>query len=269
MYHAEHRHGAEIVEIKSSLSLQVLMYYQGFYSLLYCTVSGGCLLNKTYNYEYRNAILELLTLPIFLLWAVTEVARVSLGYVGNIQENVPMISAFLLLTVFPQLVAVAFFSFLQDPAFPFDSAAGCIMLVFLLLELVIGKRTLNALITTQTAHFKRLCQQQELLRMRDIVAPISSDPPAQTMLPETHDDSKPPSPRSDSKPPSPRPPSSASSRDTHSSLGLKRRTRPWYAEGKHEEKESLLARKPVASDNSDDDSDSDSDDVTNPLVQGG
>lgn len=261
MYHAEHRHGVDIVEIKSSLSLQVVMYYQGFYSLLYCMVSGGCLLNKTYNYEYRNAILELLTLPIFLLWAVTEVARVSLGYIGNIQENVPMISAFLLLTVFPQLVAVAFFSFLQDPAFPFDSAAGCIMLVFLLLQLVIGKRTLNALITTQTAHFKRLCQQQELLRMRDIAAqqPISITEATHPVLPETHDD--------DSKQPSPRPPSSASSRDTQrssSSSSLKRRTRPWYAQGEDEEKESLLARKPVALD--DDDSD-DSDDVTNPLVR--
>ena len=89
MYHAENKHGVEMVEIKSSLRLQVLMYYQGMFSFLYFAVSGGCLLNKLYNYK-KNEILEILMVPIFMLWAVTEVARVTLGYVGNIKERVPM-----------------------------------------------------------------------------------------------------------------------------------------------------------------------------------
>ena len=88
-------------------------------------VCGGCLLNKIYNYEFQNSILKILTLPIFLLWSSTELARVALGYVGNIKERVPMISAFLLLTIFPQLVAVLFFTFLQDPVLIPPEATLC------------------------------------------------------------------------------------------------------------------------------------------------
>jgi len=88
-------------------------------------VCGGCLLNKLYNYEFQNSILKILTLPIFLLWSSTELARVALGYVGNIKERVPMISAFLLLTIFPQLVAVLFFTFLQDPVLIPPEATLC------------------------------------------------------------------------------------------------------------------------------------------------
>lgn len=87
-------------------------------------------MNKLYNYEFPNSIFKVLTLPIFLLWSCTELARVGLGYVGNIKERVPMVSAFLLLTIFPQLVAVLFFTFLQDPVFAILCSGfmkGCIM----------------------------------------------------------------------------------------------------------------------------------------------
>ena len=50
--------------------------------MLYFVVCGGCLLNKIYNYEFQNGILKILTLPIFLLWSCTELARVALGYIG-------------------------------------------------------------------------------------------------------------------------------------------------------------------------------------------
>lgn len=177
MFHAENRHAIELVEIKSSLELQVLVYYQGLYSTLYWAVSGGCLLNKTYNYQYGNAILELLTVPIFLLWSLTEVARIFLGYVGNVKEKVPMVSAFLLLTIFPQCVAVAFLTFLQDPKFPFDAAGGAIMLFFLLLELIVGRRALDILITRQTAQFFRLCQEAERAQIAALLEEEEKTPP--------------------------------------------------------------------------------------------
>ena len=45
-------------------------------------------MNKMYNYGFQNAVLELLTLPIFMLWSVTEIVRVWLGYAGNAAERV-------------------------------------------------------------------------------------------------------------------------------------------------------------------------------------
>ena len=72
-------------------------------------------MNKVCNYRFKNGILEILTMPIFLLWSCTEFTRIALGYVGNVSERVPMMSAFLLLTVFPQFVAVFFLTAWQDP----------------------------------------------------------------------------------------------------------------------------------------------------------
>ncbi|KAJ8604328.1 hypothetical protein CTAYLR_002491 [Chrysophaeum taylorii] len=270
----------DLVEIKSSLGLQVLMYYQGFFSLLYLAVSGGCLLNKMANYEFSNAILELVTFPIFCLWTVTEVARVGLGYVGNVKEKVPMVSAFLLLTIFPQLVAVSFFTFLQDPKFPFDSACGSIMLVFLVLELVIGKRTLDVLIARQTAQFFRLCQEAELERMRATdAAPSPSVDPITTT---TTTEAVPPPPvdpittttTTESVPPPP-PPEVAAPAPTRGGRGEsragahRRRRRPVPRERtlNTDETESLLSRDP-----SEDEEPSikqpgePTDDVTNPLL---
>ena len=127
--HEEMSRGVALVDINSSLTLQMAMFYQGMYvqiyssygrdanrfSILYFAVCGGCLSQKMLNYNFQNGILSILTLPIFLLWSGTEIVRVVLGYVGNVNERVPMISAFLLLTIFPQFVAVLFFTFLQDP----------------------------------------------------------------------------------------------------------------------------------------------------------
>ena len=76
-----------------------------------------------------------------------------------------MLSAFLLLTIFPQLVAVTFFTFLQDPVFPFDKSGGSLMLLFLVSELFVGKRSVDKLIQRQTAQFFRLCQEEEFQRI--------------------------------------------------------------------------------------------------------
>jgi len=62
-------------------------------------------------------------MPIFLLWSCTEFTRIALGYVGNVSERVPMMSAFLLLTIFPQFVAVFFLTARQDPVEP-ESQCG-------------------------------------------------------------------------------------------------------------------------------------------------
>lgn len=83
-------------------------------------------------------------------------------------ENVPMIAAFLLLTIFPQLVAVLFFTFLQSPVFPFDSGSGLVMTIFLLVELFVGRKTFKELIERQTAQFVRLCLEAETERNRQV-----------------------------------------------------------------------------------------------------
>ena len=49
--------------------------------------------------------------------------------------------------------------------FPFDNAAGSMMILFLLSELYVGRLTFKTLIERQTAQFFRLCQEEEMERI--------------------------------------------------------------------------------------------------------
>ena len=75
-------------------------------------------------------------------------------------QQVPEISAFLLVTFFPCLPAICYLSFFQEHAYPFDAIAGIIMLLLLAVEFVIGSMAWNKLIVRQTAQFYRLCQEE-------------------------------------------------------------------------------------------------------------
>ena len=69
-------------------------------------------------------------------------------------------SAFLLMTIFPQLPCVLFLGFYQELLFPFDESCGAIMVILLVVELLIGYLTLHSLIARQTAQFYRLVQKR-------------------------------------------------------------------------------------------------------------
>jgi len=70
-------------------------------------------------------------------------------------------SAFLLITIFPQFPCVIYFAFYQEFLFPFDKSIGTFMFVLLWVKLLVGVFALQGLIRRQTAQFFRLCQEEE------------------------------------------------------------------------------------------------------------
>jgi hypothetical protein len=50
---------------------------------------------------------------LLLLFLVSEPVRLALGYSGNLQEKVPFVAAFMLLTLFPGLPVCLYFMFVQ------------------------------------------------------------------------------------------------------------------------------------------------------------
>jgi len=90
-----------------------------------------------------------------------EVARLYFAHTGNLKERVPQMSAFLLITIFPQFPCVIFFAFYQEFLLPFDKSIGFLMFFMLWIELVFGVVALQGLIRRQTAQFFRLCQEEE------------------------------------------------------------------------------------------------------------
>lgn len=93
------------------------------------------------------------------VFGVVEIARLRLGYSGNLRERVPELSAFLLLTCFPSIPFVGFLTFGQVPMLPREPIIGVPLLLILIAEVVFAYRGVRMLIKKQTAQFFRLCQE--------------------------------------------------------------------------------------------------------------
>ncbi len=95
-----------------------------------------------------------------------EVPRLYLGRYGNCTENVPKLAAFLLLTTFPQLPSILYLGFFQEFVFPCNVLLGSMNVLFLVLELVIGYKTMHHFIQGQTKHIYQVNQQQSKQRQQ-------------------------------------------------------------------------------------------------------
>ncbi|CAM9578522.1 unnamed protein product, partial [Discosporangium mesarthrocarpum] len=122
------------------------------------------ILSQLLHFAFDSPLQRMLLAPIFLFWAVTEPLRFYFGFKGNIKEMVPHMSAFLLITLFPQFFSIAFFSFYQEHVFPADTVIGSLSMVFLVLELLFGYHGIKSITSKRTAQFLRVAQEEFLSR---------------------------------------------------------------------------------------------------------
>lgn len=68
--------------------------------------------------------------------------------------QVQHVAAFFILSVIPQLLLVAYQTFLQPSLLPIDQISGGILLVFLLFEILLGYVAVKHIIRIQTTRFR-------------------------------------------------------------------------------------------------------------------
>ena len=95
------------------------------------------------------------------LYTLVEPWRLYFAYRGNLEELVPDLSSFLLITVFPQLPLILYLGYVQHVKYPIDSIMGSFHLAILLAELYFGFATMKELISLQTATFMRLVDKAQ------------------------------------------------------------------------------------------------------------
>ncbi|CAM9565620.1 unnamed protein product [Chrysoparadoxa australica] len=155
-------HGATeryVSEISSSLAVQMLVYYNILLSLVYFFFEGALVTQKLHHYVFSSSLQRLLLLPAFLVWCMAEGFRIYCGYAGNIKEMVPQMSAFLIMTIFPQFCMLLFLTFFQEFVFRADKVLGGMMMIMLLLELILGYKALESITRKRTAQFFTVAQQ--------------------------------------------------------------------------------------------------------------
>ena len=143
----------------SSLSLQQTLYYNSIFSAVYAGFSV-CHIYEKQEFVYNSKIHWTLGPPMVGLWAAGELCRLYCGYTGNLNERVPETSAFLLVSIFPQIPCLVYLTFFQEHLWPLDRLLGIAQMGLLVLELMVGFNALQALIRRQTAQFYRLCQEE-------------------------------------------------------------------------------------------------------------
>ena len=66
----------------ANLPLQMSLYYNSLFSLLFAVVIGACSLTKNLYYNKRVSI------SVIIIWAFLEPIRLYYGWSGNLQERV-------------------------------------------------------------------------------------------------------------------------------------------------------------------------------------
>ena len=145
--------------IGSSMWFQSLIYYNALFSLIYFVVGLTLLNYRLSTFYYESTLVVFLNIFMFLIWVIGEIFRLSVAYLGNIQEQVPLLAASLLGTFIATLPSLLYLTFQPENTLPFDYIGGVILLTFCALETVFNIHSLYRTIDFQTAKFFRLTRE--------------------------------------------------------------------------------------------------------------
>ena len=145
-------------QLNGSLPLQLCLYYNAWFSLVYGIILVYLSAHKSFNLQNLDFTQSFLMPFSTFIWCGTEIARCWFGYHGNLKEKVPQLSAFVLFSCFPQAPCLLYLSFGQTIRYPVEFPLGVVGLIFLVVEIWLAKRALYHFIDRQTAGFLRLQQ---------------------------------------------------------------------------------------------------------------
>ncbi|KAM9281839.1 transmembrane protein 17B-like [Morus bassanus] len=143
-YHPAH-------EVLASLPLQMMLYFNVYYFPVWCLAEGMMLQLK---YHLLPQHYQFLLVTAFLILSLAEGSRLYLGYVGNLQEKVPELAGFLLLSFLIQLPLLLFL--LTDShiiRLPLEMTVHSLFLAFLLAEIVAAFLALKTMTKQLAAQF--------------------------------------------------------------------------------------------------------------------
>ncbi|XP_068925116.1 transmembrane protein 17 isoform X1 [Petaurus breviceps papuanus] len=138
-------------EIVSSLALQMSLYFN-IYFFPFWWVCNIIMLQLKYPIlpDYYKFIL----VTVVILITLIEAIRLYLGYMGNLQEKVPELAGFWLLSLLLQLPLILFLLFNEGLTIqPLERAVNIIFTIFLAFQVVVAFLALKKMANQLAAHF--------------------------------------------------------------------------------------------------------------------
>merc|ERR1711953_250442 len=138
-------------QVVSSLPLQLVLYFNVIYFPFWL---GVTVMVMTIKYHLLNYLYKFVLVTVIVAVIIIELVRLYLGYLGNLTEKVPELAGFWLLTILLQLPLQGFLLLNTDLILvPIDTAAGSVMLVLVVAELICGFLALRRITRQQAARF--------------------------------------------------------------------------------------------------------------------
>ncbi|KAL2092268.1 hypothetical protein ACEWY4_012066 [Coilia grayii] len=169
-------------EVVAHLPLQMLMYFN-IYFFPFWWLSEVVMLEL--KFPLLPAYYQALLVTGVVLLTIFEILRIYLGYVGNLEEKVPELAGFWLLTFFFQLPILLFF--VTDEGIliaPLERAVHAVYLLFLLAETLasfLALRNMSRKLTLQF-HLRQFAEVQSLHPM-DVAHAFANSSYGRSVLP--------------------------------------------------------------------------------------
>ncbi|KAK2574446.1 Transmembrane protein 17 [Acropora cervicornis] len=152
-------------EIVSNLPLQMSLYFNAYFSPFWFAT---CIVMLFAKHAKLDSVYKFITIAIYVAMAIVEILRLYLGYAGNLQEKVPELAGFWILTLVLQL-PLTLMLLLNDSMLimPMERAVNIIMAVFVLFEAIQGYRVIKKMIEQQASKF-HVQQFDNLIEMQEM-----------------------------------------------------------------------------------------------------
>ncbi|CAL7950811.1 unnamed protein product [Xylocopa violacea] len=130
-------------EIHPNLPLQITLYLNLWFSPGWLVVS---FINLTLKYDNLTDVYKLISVAIFLVFTISEFAKLYLGYLGNLAGRIPELASCWVISILIELPLVMFLLFDQQTlSHRSEKYANCLMICFLLTEIITGMIALKNL----------------------------------------------------------------------------------------------------------------------------
>ncbi|XP_069089151.1 transmembrane protein 17 isoform X1 [Pleurodeles waltl] len=148
---SEERVGTSDTDVVSSLPLQMSLYFNAFYFPFWWLCDVVILQLK---YSILPDYYKFILVTVLILVSLIEAIRLYLGYTGNLQEKVPELAGFWLLSLLLQLPLVLFLLLNEglEPQ-PLERATNIVFALFLLFQVVSGFITLKHMVNHLATRF--------------------------------------------------------------------------------------------------------------------
>ncbi|KFW05808.1 Transmembrane protein 17, partial [Eurypyga helias] len=139
-------------EVVSSLPLQMALYFN-VYFFPFWWLSAVVMLHL--KYPILSDYYKFILVTIMILVSVIEIIRLYLGYMGNLQEKVPELAGFWLLTLLLQLPMILFLLFNEGLKIqPLERAVHIIFALFLTFQVIAAFVTLKRMVNKLATRFR-------------------------------------------------------------------------------------------------------------------